>query len=203
MASMASASVDAMSRRSAALCSLPGPCPVCPPAVDHRAPSYLQTAASARMGCRKCVRVYLFGPPKHPTAPSSVRGLVDQGSKTQRRHESLNSERARHRRHRFTPDHAGRVSGPYPSSRPIAGAITNAAPATRVVDKAQAPQRRCFEGKSRGPIAPNRVRSVTRRYSSFENGHGPVLEPGIGRIGGLADPAPATRFPFDKNVQCQ
>lgn len=52
VASMASASVDAMSRRSAALCSLLGPCPVCPLAVDHRAPSYLQTA-SARNGLPK------------------------------------------------------------------------------------------------------------------------------------------------------
>ncbi|KAL7914735.1 hypothetical protein GGI35DRAFT_156781 [Trichoderma velutinum] len=42
-------------------------------------------------------------------------------------------------------------------------------------------------------MAPNRVRSVTRRYTSFENGHGPV--PGTWRIGG---PGP---FPFDKNVQ--
>ncbi|PTB36947.1 hypothetical protein M441DRAFT_150297, partial [Trichoderma asperellum CBS 433.97] len=41
-----------------------------------------------------------------------------------------------------------------------------------------------LKDKSRGPIAPNRVRSVTRRYTSFENGHGPVLGPGIGRIGG-------------------
>ncbi|KAK0760093.1 LOW QUALITY PROTEIN: hypothetical protein N5P37_007173 [Trichoderma harzianum] len=42
-------------------------------------------------------------------------------------------------------------------------------------------------------MAPNRVRSVTRRYTSFENGHGPV--PGTWRTGG---PSP---FPFDKNVQ--
>ncbi|EHK26434.1 uncharacterized protein TRIVIDRAFT_63741 [Trichoderma virens Gv29-8] len=42
-------------------------------------------------------------------------------------------------------------------------------------------------------MAPNRVRSVTRRYTSFENGHGPV--PGTWRIGG---PSP---FLFDKNVQ--
>lgn len=50
-------------------------------------------------------------------------------------------------------------------------------------------QTRWLEDKSRGPIVPNRVRSVTRRYTSFENGHGPVLAPGIGRIGGQADPA--------------
>lgn len=50
-------------------------------------------------------------------------------------------------------DRVNRVSGPYPR-RTFAGAITNAS--------AQAPD----QEKS---MAPNRVRSVTRRYTSFEN----------------------------------
>ncbi|KAL7922672.1 hypothetical protein ACQKWADRAFT_75783 [Trichoderma austrokoningii] len=73
-----------------------------------------------------------------------------------------------------TPDHAGRVSGPRPS------ALLALLQMLQVVDKARAP----LEDKSRGPMAPNWVRSVTRRYTSFENGHGPVLAPGIGRVGG-------------------
>ncbi|UKZ62282.1 uncharacterized protein TrAtP1_003532 [Trichoderma atroviride] len=147
MASMASASVDAMSRRSAALSSLLGPCPVCSALWlwTTERPRICKQQHLHEMGCRKCVQVHssCSGRPRIRQLRPACEGLsirAPRHAATLPEPEQRACERPRHRRHRFAGS-CRQGLRTFSKSKPIAGAITNAAPAKRVVDKAQAPDK--------------------------------------------------------------